>query len=170
MHAQILVDGEMHDLAGRVTDEVVTVLADLAAGLTDPQLRSAMGALVAGARQQLAAAPVDPEPLVRAILRGDPATPAIDPFAAPTPIEAPSAARPDAPAYWPAVPAISDELFAQYAASRAKEQDEHLAHSPAGSPEPGADHQPDPATADPESGHGGRFNGRALRRKKSRRQ
>ena len=110
MYAQILVEGEMEELAGRVTDAVLTVLADLAAGLEDPDLRSAMGALVLSVRDQLAHAPVDPEPLVRAILHGDPVP--VD-----VPVDVPDPPRLVAPAYWPAVPVISDELFVECAAN-----------------------------------------------------
>jgi hypothetical protein len=117
MYAQILVDGEMEELVGRVTDAVVTHLADLAAGLEDPELRSAMGALVVAAGQQLAHAPVDPEPLVQAILHGDPVP--VD-----VPVDVSRPPRLEAPAYWPAVPAISDLLFAQYAPNSPKGIDE----------------------------------------------
>jgi hypothetical protein len=119
MYAQILVESEMEELVGRVTGAVVTALADLAAGLEDPDLRAAMGALVVSARQQLALAPVDPEPLVLAILHGDPVP--VD-----VPVEVPGPPRLAAPAYWPAVPAISDRLFAQHAANSLKEAIEHL--------------------------------------------
>jgi hypothetical protein len=119
MYAQILVESEMEELVGRVTGAVVTALADLAAGLEDPELRAAMGALVVSARQQLALAPVDPAPLVRAILHGDPVP--VD-----VPVEVPSPPQLVTPAYWPAVPTISDQLFAQYAANTPKDADDHL--------------------------------------------
>jgi hypothetical protein len=153
MHAQILVEGELEAVVGRVTDAVVTVLADLAAELTDPALRSAMGALVVAARGQLAQAPIDPEPLVRAVLRGDPvalptevkeveeveevepgAVPTADPPGAAVSVDTATPSKVVAPAYWPAVPAISDELFAEYAAQ---------------SPQPGADPAPDAQPTNP---------------------
>jgi len=135
MYAQILVAEEMEDLAARVTDAVLAALVDRAQQLTDPGLRSAVGAIVVATRKQLSHAPVDPEPLVRAILHGEPAArrPAdeadalavapAEPVAGPVPVDAPSPPGAAAPAYWPAVPAISDELFAQYAANRPKEHD-----------------------------------------------
>jgi len=135
MYAQILVAEEMEDLAARVTDAVLAALVDRAQQLTDPGLRSAVGAIVVATREQLSHAPVDPEPLVRAILHGEPAArrPAdeadalavapAEPVAGPVPVDAPGPPGAAAPAYWPAVPAISDELFAQYAATRPKEHD-----------------------------------------------
>jgi len=151
----------MEELVGRVTGAVVTVLVDLAAGLEDPGLRAAMGALVVAARQQLALAPVDPEPLVLAILHGDPVP--VD-----CPVEVPVPPRLAAPAYWPAVPAITDQLFAQHAANSPQEPaEEHASDSPV---EPASD---SPAAGSPGPAlvpvHGGRFHHRPrARRKKSR--
>ena len=157
MYAQILVGAEMEDLAVRVTDAVVTVLADLAGELTDAELRSAMEALVAEAHERLAHEPVDAEPLVRAILCGEPAVP----FAMPVPVEVIDPPRPAAPAYWPAVPEISDHLFAEYSANSSKKQDENQA---GGSPAADA---PGPEL---DQTHHGRFHrGARARRKKSRR-
>jgi hypothetical protein len=193
MYAQILVVDEIHELAGRVTDAVVTVLEDLAAELTDPELRSAMGALVARARHQLAHAPVDPEPLVWAVLHGGSVPPAerspapaapvasADPIAAPVLADLPAPALPAPPAppappaYWPAVPAISDELFARYTASLPKAQDEQLSDFLVGAPAPGTAHEPVPVRTEAAGTvldivHGGRFTGRSRQlRKKSNR-
>jgi hypothetical protein len=150
MYAQILVGAEMDDLAVRVTDSVVTVLADLAGELTDPELRSAMRALVVAAHEHLTHEPIDTEPLVRSILRGEPAVP----FAVPVPVEVTDPSRPTAPAYWPAVPEISDQLFAEYAANGPKKQDEgHAGDSPAAGPEL-------------DQVHHGRFHPRSRRRRK----
>ena len=106
MRAQILVDGEVEDLAGRITNAVLTALVDMAGEVTDPQAHAAVWTFVVAVRERLAQTPVDPEPLMKAILRGDPSVPVETPL--PTVIAAPS--------YWPAVPEISDELFARYAA------------------------------------------------------
>ncbi|MGV8847795.1 hypothetical protein [Tessaracoccus sp.] len=159
--AQILFAGEVEALAGRVTDAVVTVLDDLGSELTDPGLRVALSALVCAAREKLAHEPVDPAPLVRAVLRRGPdgrrlsaeeedefgfaltrsapvfstalvvvvPEPVVPEPVAPEPVApepvavtAPGLGRP-APSYWPAVPAISDELFAGSSANREADTD-----------------------------------------------
>ena len=203
MHAQILVAEEMEDLAGRVTDAVLAVFVDRAEQLTDPALRSAVGALIVTAREQLAHAPVQAEPLVWAILRGEPVAqrpaaaaevlavdPTADPAAVAVPANTPGTPGTAAPAYWPAVPAISDELFAEYAAKATKEADRHPSgsyldpshaeghtdqpdadDSPAAAPELAADPAPELTTAEdagpePKQVHSGRFHGRPMRRRK----
>jgi len=139
----ILYSAEVEDLAGRVTNAAVTAVENLAAELlTDPQVRAAVSALTLAVRDQLAANPVDPAPMVRAILRHAPSGRRLaddeeDEFGfaiTPKPVVTvvvpgqvvailPSPAD-TAPAYWPAVPAISDELFAEYAAANPEPSDD----------------------------------------------
>ncbi|MEP7192263.1 MAG: hypothetical protein ABI903_05305 [Actinomycetota bacterium] len=71
MHAQILYSEEVENLAGRVSDAVVDLLADLSSELTDDALRTTVDELVITIREQLIRQPVDPAPMVRAILRRD---------------------------------------------------------------------------------------------------
>jgi hypothetical protein len=125
MPAQILFGEEVEDLAARVSDAVVGLLADLSSELTDASHRTAVSELVITAREHLARQPVDPAPMVRAILHKDlvgrwlspdgvdghgialaPAVVKIavlgPPRVAPVPVSGFGA-----PSYWPAVPAIS---------------------------------------------------------------
>lgn len=201
MHAQILVAEEMEDLAGRVTDAVLAVLVNRARQLSDPALRSAVGAVVVTAREQLACAPVDAEPLVWAILHGEPvaaeqpadaadvlaAEPTAEPVAEAVPLNAPVVPGTATPAYWPAVPEISDELFAEYAAKGGDEHPDDFYVNPQHTDETHTDEThadeahaddspaaPEPAAedveAEPKPVHGGRFHARPLRRRKKSRQ
>lgn len=71
MHAQILYSEEVENLAGRVSGAVLDLLADLSSELTDDALRTTVNELVLTVREQLVRQPVDPAPMVRAILRRD---------------------------------------------------------------------------------------------------
>jgi hypothetical protein len=71
MHAQILYSEEVENLAGRVSDAVLDLLADLSTDLKEASLRTAVNELVVTAREQLIRKPVDPAPMVRAILHKD---------------------------------------------------------------------------------------------------
>ena len=71
MHAQILTGDELGNLTGRITDAVIAVLADLASQVAEPALNDAAQALVVATRDQMIRTPVDPAPMMRAILRRD---------------------------------------------------------------------------------------------------